>query len=60
MVLLDKAYKEMILSEAYRHETYYMGMVDEHNKVNFYDGLIRIVRRTAPSCASSPATNTWT
>ena len=44
VVLKNKAYKEMILSEAYRHETYYMGMVDEHNKVNFYDGLMRIVR----------------
>jgi F420-non-reducing hydrogenase large subunit len=44
VVLKNKAYKEMILSEAYRHETYYMGMVDANNKINFYDGLVRVVR----------------
>jgi F420-non-reducing hydrogenase large subunit len=44
VVLKNKAYKEMILSEAYRHETYYMGMVDSNNKINFYDGLVRVVR----------------
>jgi F420-non-reducing hydrogenase large subunit len=44
VVLKNKAYREMILSEAYRHETYYMGMVDSNNKVNFYDGLVRVVR----------------
>jgi F420-non-reducing hydrogenase large subunit len=44
VVLKNKAYKEMILSEAYRHETYYMGRVDSNNKINFYDGLVRVVR----------------
>jgi len=44
VVLKNKAYKEMILSEAFRHETYYMGMVDANNKINFYDGLERVVR----------------
>jgi F420-non-reducing hydrogenase large subunit len=44
VVLKNKAYRDMILSEAYRHETYYMGMVDANNKVNFYDGLVRVVR----------------
>jgi F420-non-reducing hydrogenase large subunit len=24
-------------------QTYYMGMVDENNKVNFYDGKVRVV-----------------
>jgi len=33
----------MIKSDAYTMNTYYMGMVDGHNKVNFYDGKIRVV-----------------
>jgi len=36
----------MIKSDAYTMNTYYMGMVDEHNKVNFYDGKIRVVTPT--------------
>jgi len=43
VVLGNPAYKEMILSEAYTHRTYYMGMVDANNHVNFYDGMIRVV-----------------
>lgn len=33
----------LILSDIYTHHTYYMGMVDEKNQVNFYDGMIRVV-----------------
>jgi F420-non-reducing hydrogenase large subunit len=33
----------MIKSDAYTMNTYYMGLVDENNKVNFYDGKIRVV-----------------
>ena len=33
----------MILSDAFTHQTYYMGMVDDKNKVNFYDGKLRVV-----------------
>lgn len=43
IVLANQAYVDLILSDAYTHKTYYMGMVDEANKVNFYDGLIRVV-----------------
>ena len=43
IVLKNKAYVDMILSDAYTHKTYYMGLVDENNKVNFYDGKIRVV-----------------
>ncbi|MEW5816856.1 MAG: Ni/Fe hydrogenase subunit alpha [Spirochaetota bacterium] len=39
---LDKC-RDLILSDIYYHETYYMGMVDENKKVNFYDGSIRVV-----------------
>jgi len=34
---------KLLVSEAFRHETYYMGLVDEKNRLNFYDGMIRVV-----------------
>jgi F420-non-reducing hydrogenase large subunit len=43
VVLKNKAYVDLILSDAYVHKTYYMGMVDENNKINFYDGMVRVV-----------------
>jgi len=43
IVLKNDDYAKMITSEAYTHRTYYMGMVDENNKVNFYDGKMRVV-----------------
>jgi F420-non-reducing hydrogenase large subunit len=43
IVLKNSAYVDLILSDIYTHKTYYMGMVDENNKVNFYDGKVRVV-----------------
>ena len=43
LVLGNGAYVDLIMSDAFTHQTYYMGMVDEHNKVNFYDGQVRVV-----------------
>jgi F420-non-reducing hydrogenase large subunit len=43
IVLSNPDYLRLITSEAYTHKTCYMGMVDEHNKVNFYDGKLRVV-----------------
>lgn len=43
VVIANRGYVDLILSDAYTHKTYYMGMVDENNKVNFYDGKIRVV-----------------
>lgn len=43
IVLKNKEYVDMIVSDAYTHRTYYMGLVDEKNKVNFYDGKVRVV-----------------
>jgi F420-non-reducing hydrogenase large subunit len=43
VVLGNPKYVDMIKSDAYTMKTYYMGLVDENNKVNFYDGKIRIV-----------------
>jgi F420-non-reducing hydrogenase large subunit len=43
IVLGNSKYVEMIKSDAYTMKTYYMGLVDDHDKVNFYDGKIRVV-----------------
>ena len=43
VVLKNPAYVDMILSETYTHRVYSMGTVDADNKVNFYDGMIRVV-----------------
>src|ERR1035437_2539087 len=43
IVLANPDYVKMITSDAYTHKTCYMGMVDDQNKVNFYDGKIRVV-----------------
>jgi F420-non-reducing hydrogenase large subunit len=43
VVLANDAYKEMVLSDGYTQRTYYMGLLDENNKVNFYDGRVGIM-----------------
>ena len=43
IVLKNKEYVDIILSDIYYDKTNCMGMVDENNKVNFYDGDIRVV-----------------
>jgi F420-non-reducing hydrogenase large subunit len=43
VVLGNKAYVDLILSDVFTHRTYYMGLVDEHNRTNFYDGQVRVV-----------------
>ena len=43
LVLGNSKYVDMIKSPSYTHKTYYMGLVDKNNKVNFYDGDVRVV-----------------
>ena len=43
VVLKNKDYVDLVVGDIYKHRTYYMGLVDENNKVNFYDGMIRVV-----------------
>jgi len=43
IVLGNSRYMDMIKSDAYTMKTYYMGLVDDDDKVNFYDGKIRVV-----------------
>ncbi len=43
IVLGNKQYVDLILGDIYTHHTYYMGLVDANNKINFYDGNVRVV-----------------
>jgi len=43
VVLKNKKYVDLVLSDAYTLKTHYMGLVDDNNKVNFYDGKVRVV-----------------
>jgi len=43
VVLANQKYVEYITSDMYTHRTYYMGMVDDRKKVNFYNGVLRVV-----------------
>ena len=43
IVLSNKQYLDLILGDIYKHETYYIGLVDENNKVNFYDGKVSVM-----------------
>lgn len=43
VVLRNKKYLDLVLSDAYKLKTYYMALVDENRKVNFYEGNVRVV-----------------
>ena len=44
VVLKNQAYVDLVLSDIYGgQETYYIGLVNDDNKVDFYDGMTRIV-----------------
>jgi F420-non-reducing hydrogenase large subunit len=43
IVLGNKDYVNLIVSDGYTQRTYNMGTVDAQNRVNFYDGMIRVV-----------------
>jgi F420-non-reducing hydrogenase large subunit len=43
IVLGNQEYVDLILSDGYTHKTYYMGLVDAENKVNFYEHWVRVV-----------------
>jgi F420-non-reducing hydrogenase large subunit len=43
VVLNNQAYVDLIVSDAFTQKTYYMGLVDENNHTNFYDGNVRVV-----------------
>jgi F420-non-reducing hydrogenase large subunit len=43
IVLANPDYVKLITSDAFTHKTCYLGMVDDQNRVNFYDGKLRVV-----------------
>jgi F420-non-reducing hydrogenase large subunit len=43
VVVKNKAHLDLVLNDAYKLDTYYMGMVDEKNRVSYYDGKLRVV-----------------
>jgi F420-non-reducing hydrogenase large subunit len=43
VVLSNKDYLALVTGDIYTMKSYYMGMVDAKNKVNFYDGDLRLV-----------------
>ena len=43
VVLKNKAYLDLVLSDVYELDTHWIGTVDQNNKVNFYDGDHRVV-----------------
>jgi F420-non-reducing hydrogenase large subunit len=55
LVLKNPDYVKLITSDAYTHRTYYMGLVDPQNRVNFYDGQIRVVDPSGRQYAVFPA-----
>jgi F420-non-reducing hydrogenase large subunit len=55
VVLKNKEYVDLITGDVYTHKTYYMGLVDDNNKVNFYDGMIRVVDPTGKEFAKFKA-----
>jgi F420-non-reducing hydrogenase large subunit len=52
LILSDPGYLELLTGDAYTHRTYYIGMVDEQNRVNFYDGRISVVAPDAERIGS--------
>jgi F420-non-reducing hydrogenase large subunit len=45
VVLGNKKYVDLILSDPYQLDTYNMGLVDKDNHVNFYDGDVRVTNQ---------------
>jgi F420-non-reducing hydrogenase large subunit len=55
VVLANQAYVDLIVSDAFTHETYYMGTVDEKKLINFYDGVIRVTGPDGKEFVQYPA-----
>lgn len=57
IVLKNQQYLDLVTSDVYLHKTYYMGTVDDKNRVNFYDGMIRIVDPDGKEFVKYPASD---
>jgi F420-non-reducing hydrogenase large subunit len=47
-------YMDAIVSDDFTHKTYYMGLVDERNLLNFYDGTVRMITPLGSECGRFP------
>jgi F420-non-reducing hydrogenase large subunit len=54
IVLKNSDYVNLILSDTFTHRTYYMGLVGEGNRANFYDGSVRVVSPDGVEWAKFP------
>jgi F420-non-reducing hydrogenase large subunit len=54
VVLSNKEYVDLILSDTYTMKSYYMGLVDAQNRVNFYEGDIRVIDPEGKEFAKFP------
>jgi F420-non-reducing hydrogenase large subunit len=52
VVLDNKEYLSIILNDAYKLNTYYMGLVDEDNRLSFYEGKLRVINPKGEEYAS--------
>jgi F420-non-reducing hydrogenase large subunit len=43
LVLGNAEYRDLVLGDSYTHRTWYIGLLDENRKVNFYDGRVHVV-----------------
>jgi F420-non-reducing hydrogenase large subunit len=43
VVLKNEEYVKIITGDIYKHATYYMGLVDDKDKINYYDGKLKVV-----------------
>lgn len=43
IVLKNEKYRDLVLGDGYELVTNYMGLVDDRNRVTFYDGTVRVV-----------------
>jgi F420-non-reducing hydrogenase large subunit len=57
VVLKNKEYVDLVTGDIYAHKTYYMGLVDDKNRVNFYDGKVRVVDPEGKEFAKFTAQN---
>jgi F420-non-reducing hydrogenase large subunit len=54
LVLKNSAFLDLIRSDPFTHRTYYMGLTDQDNRINFYDGSLRVVTPEGREFAKFP------
>ncbi len=55
LVLRKEEYVDLITGDVYSSPTYYMGLVDDRNRMSFYDGTVRVVDPEGEEVVRFPA-----